>query len=553
MSQLRDIHAIPEAVDKIGRKTAVPAALSAKKWSEMPIALRERAFFSAKVTEKRALQEMQDRILVSLRDARKAITRPDGQADTVLMTKDRFISEMREIVTDMGLGPTGPQTIEDIRSAPRLGLIFDMAEQSAYGYAQRKIGLDEDVLNIFPAQRLVRIQSREVPRGYKRRGGGLVADPDNAWPERWRRAGESVGWEGALPGEDMVALKTSPIWTALNAFGTPWPPFDFNSGMGLKDVRRDEAEALGLVDQGRRITGQAADERFNRDLEASVSGLDERKIADIRETFGDLVEVDGDRVRWVGEKTDAPTEVKPVQKPVEKPADVSPVKKTVTKADKEAKKTNAEEAMRKKLEPVVKDFQSKTGVDAVEYKAPARVWGRQIKSAGERIALLKNVASENDRLRKAFPNMPKKPTRTFYAVSSRRGYAHIGGPGLSVKSKEWSNQVWDRVEAWEKLNGKRWGTERRGHQVADNYRHELAHNMSTTEVVSKWKALVSGKYSNEWFRENVSQYAGSHKGDASLWESLAESFGLATRENYQKGMLPKDIEDFIFKIVLGET
>lgn len=45
----------------------------------------------------------------------------------------------------------------------------------------------------------------------------------------------------------MVALKTDGIWKAINRFGTPWPPFDFQSGMGLVEIERSEADALRLL------------------------------------------------------------------------------------------------------------------------------------------------------------------------------------------------------------------------------------------------------------------------------------------------------------------
>ena len=38
----------------------------------------------------------------------------------------------------------------------------------------------------------------------------------------------------------MVALKEDPVWTRISRFGQPWPPFDFNSGMGVEDVSHDE-------------------------------------------------------------------------------------------------------------------------------------------------------------------------------------------------------------------------------------------------------------------------------------------------------------------------
>jgi hypothetical protein len=36
---------------------------------------------------------------------------------------------------------------------------------------------------------------------------------------------------GQIFGGRMIALKSDPIWTAISAFGTPYPPFDYNSGM----------------------------------------------------------------------------------------------------------------------------------------------------------------------------------------------------------------------------------------------------------------------------------------------------------------------------------
>ena len=45
----------------------------------------------------------------------------------------------------------------------------------------------------------------------------------------------------------MIALKNDPVWTALSRFGRPWPPFDYDSGMGIADIDRETAETLGLL------------------------------------------------------------------------------------------------------------------------------------------------------------------------------------------------------------------------------------------------------------------------------------------------------------------
>lgn len=51
---------------------------------------------------------------------------------------------------------------------------------------------------------------------------------------------------GKLYDGRMIALRNDPIWRGISRFGSPVPPFDFNSGMGLEEVNRFEAEALGV-------------------------------------------------------------------------------------------------------------------------------------------------------------------------------------------------------------------------------------------------------------------------------------------------------------------
>ena len=47
----------------------------------------------------------------------------------------------------------------------------------------------------------------------------------------------------------MVAMKNDPIWTAISDFGLPYPPFKYNSGMGVIDVSYSEAVDLGVMDK----------------------------------------------------------------------------------------------------------------------------------------------------------------------------------------------------------------------------------------------------------------------------------------------------------------
>ena len=293
--------AIPAVVEKIAARTPVTSGMNTRNWSDVPLGLRERALFSAKVESARLLSEMKAKLHGAVDGG--FVDQPDGQGGTVrvLMDKDRFISDMRKTALELGLGPTGPRRVEDITTDTRLGLIYDQNVKAAYGYADRKVGLDPDLIDEFPAQRLVRIESRGIERGMKLRRGVLVPDPENGWPARWARAGEAVGWKGALQ-DQAIALKTSPIWAALSAFSTPWPPFDFGSGMGVEDVDRAEAERLGLGDKGQSLEGDArkAEDGFNAHLEASVKSLGAEDLAYLRDAFGDQVQEVKGRAVWQG-------------------------------------------------------------------------------------------------------------------------------------------------------------------------------------------------------------------------------------------------------------
>lgn len=86
----------------------------------------------------------------------------------------------------------------------------------------------------YPAQRLVRLGARRAPRD---------------WQKRWQEA------YAALPPEEkakahptqMVATVDCAIWRALSRWSDPYPPFDYNSGMGVEPVSAEEAAALGLT------------------------------------------------------------------------------------------------------------------------------------------------------------------------------------------------------------------------------------------------------------------------------------------------------------------
>ena len=270
-----------KAVARLSDKTIVGSKLRSAEWAQVPLALRERAFFSAGVENARVLGAMRDKVQQGLEQ-----TRTDG----TLMNKARFVADMRAML-GAALGDSGD--VADITSRRRLELIWDFQTTDAHAQAAHVAGLDPDVQDAYPALRLVRIESRRVPR---------------EWFARWGEAGASVGWVGASK-QEMVALRTSPIWAALSRFGRPWPPFDFQSGMGLEDCDRDEAEALGLLpknespaDRARRLSEStaAASQRWNAGLAASTRSLSETALGWLRAAFGGRVNVTSKTVEWIG-------------------------------------------------------------------------------------------------------------------------------------------------------------------------------------------------------------------------------------------------------------
>ena len=85
-------------------------------------------------------------------------------------------------------------------------------------------GMDRDVLDAFPAQRVI--------------------DPSPALVEKWQRLG------GRIIGDQLCAIKSAAIWSQLSEFGLPYGPFETDSWSDLEDIGRDEAEQLGVISGG---------------------------------------------------------------------------------------------------------------------------------------------------------------------------------------------------------------------------------------------------------------------------------------------------------------
>src|SRR5581483_5186559 len=193
-----------DAIDKIGQKSLIGSALSSEEWSEIPLELRERAFFSSTIENVRFLQRARDGITEFLSSAVETL--PDGQKALATGSRQQFIKQMQDFAIAEGMGPLDAHdagTIKDITSEGRLGLIFDVQTQSAEDYGYWKQGMDPDVLNEFPAQRFIREREVKQPRPIHQQNEGVV-----------RLKSDLEFWLGM----------NSP---AIGGFGVPWGPWGF--------------------------------------------------------------------------------------------------------------------------------------------------------------------------------------------------------------------------------------------------------------------------------------------------------------------------------------
>jgi hypothetical protein len=252
-----------DALAKLGSQSVVGSTFSSSEWSDLPLELRESAFFSSRVESVQFLQRAQDAIADFLAANRTATD--DGQ--TVLATGSRaaFVSQMQDfLVTEGVLRTKGGLT--DIAAEKRLGLIFDVKTRQANDFGFWKQGMNPDVLNEFPAMRFIRVRDVKEPRELH---------------ERF---------------QDQVYLKTDPIWwlEINHDFGVPWGPWGWGCGHDVEDVDRDEAEELGLLKAGQRLDLGPV-RRFldlNRNLQASTKNLAPELVDKLLKEFGDRVTYD---------------------------------------------------------------------------------------------------------------------------------------------------------------------------------------------------------------------------------------------------------------------
>lgn len=220
-----------DALEVLRARGLLPTTLSSSQLEQVGAELTRGSMVSARVTNAGLLQRALD-VVSQIVDP--TLT---GQAPGSYMDRGKAREQIRAFLASIGYDAAAegvtPGSIRDLSSDGRINLIVDTNTEMMQGQARAVQGNDADLLDAFPCQELVRLSNfSAVTRGTAR-----------DWPGRWAGAG------GRFFAGRMIARKDDPVWTdpRFNRFGNPWAPFDYNSGMGTRDVSRAEAIRLGVM------------------------------------------------------------------------------------------------------------------------------------------------------------------------------------------------------------------------------------------------------------------------------------------------------------------
>lgn len=247
-----------EALDSQRVKAALmPTSASSYQLQAVAPEILERSTFAARVTNAQFLQ--------SIHEQMSSLVAAETDPATVRL-------RLKQTLESIGYMPDPDKRggIEDLSSDPRLHLIIDTQEKMSHGYGNWQQGQDQSVLDAWPAQELYRAEARNQER---------------AWNKRWTDAGGTL-YEGR-----MIAKKNSPIWTVISAFSLPYPPFDYNSGMDVRDIARDEALRLGVINE-RTDPVRPQTRGFNDTLQASGKDLAPALQRALLDSLGDYAKID---------------------------------------------------------------------------------------------------------------------------------------------------------------------------------------------------------------------------------------------------------------------
>ena len=247
-----------------------PKLVDTEGWSKVQAGLRDRAFFSSQVAEAKILYSMRQNVAALVKG---------GKSPSEVRRDLRAYLDSIGYDPDKNLAPGEKSrrgTIRDLYTKSRLDVMMKTNADQAKGYASHIRATTAGAILAFPAYELVRVERRKLQRN---------------WDERWLNAAKAVGFDGVCRDTSKkIALKTSRIWVRLSRFGNPFPPFDFNSGMGVRDVKKSVCREIGLLGPNEQPKIPEKPD-FNGNLSDAVPfDKNGKEYANLRRMFGDQIQ-----------------------------------------------------------------------------------------------------------------------------------------------------------------------------------------------------------------------------------------------------------------------
>lgn len=250
-------------------KHNLPTELRTAELSQLPLAIRQRAFFMAAVSEGEILQIFRETTHEAL------------SGDLSIQEARRMLREKLD-ATGYVSPPGKEGGLEDLRSVRRQNVVLETNLSMARNFASEQT--QSAASRAFPAKSLVRLQERKEKRN---------------WIKRWKDAFDQLTPEEqqGVSLEPPVAMLGHRIWSLISRFGAPYAPFDFNSGMGTKAVGRTAAKGLKLpVD----VPPPAPPTDFNATLQATPAITEPALREHVARRLDGLAEWSGETLIFLG-------------------------------------------------------------------------------------------------------------------------------------------------------------------------------------------------------------------------------------------------------------
>jgi hypothetical protein len=264
-------------------KQVLPTGMSSTELaSTLSPAIRERSFFSARTLQADYLSDAQRMIrqLVQI----DVVAGPAGTLRPVQpgerLNPALVRTKMQTYLQSIGYAPEKGTAggLQDLSSDRRVDLIIDTQTRMSAGYAKWQASQDADILELYPADEMYRQTETTKQRDWQSRWNQARADLAGS-----TSACRATSWDGPF-----IALKNDPIWTAISRFGSPYPPFDYRSGMWVRDADDTEAERLGVLDHAAPAPQTRA---LNQDLQTPVQNMEPDVLDQLMRGFGDLASI----------------------------------------------------------------------------------------------------------------------------------------------------------------------------------------------------------------------------------------------------------------------